>query len=338
MPDVRHPLSRRAWLIASAAAGLAASGLLTDKAQARQESAMLPLIDCHQHLWDVTKFKLAWLPASGVLARSYVMDDYRRAIEGTGIERSVYMEVDVAPEQQTAEAQHLIEICRSGKAPTVGAVISGRPGDEAGFAKYIAQFKSTPEIKGVRQVLHGDDTPAGYCLSDSYVKSVQFLGTMGMSFDLCLRPGDLADGAKLADKCPDTRLILDHCGNADPKAWLSEKRRGELKPDHAVEPWKKDIAEIAKRPNTLCKISGIVARVTKDWTADDLAPIVNHCLDSFGPDRVIFGSDWPVCLLGAPLKAWTDALRQIVASRPAAEQQKLFSENATRYYRLTASK
>ncbi|WP_425616753.1 amidohydrolase [Anatilimnocola sp. NA78] len=327
------PLSRRDLIIGSAATGLLASHL--GMAAARKEKPMLPLIDCHQHLWDVTKFKLSWLPASGVLARSYVLDDYRQAIVGTGIEKSVYMEVDVAPEQQTAEAEHLIAICKSGTAPTVGAVISGRPGDEAAFKKYIAQFKDAPQIKGVRQVLHGDTTPAGYCLSPAYVKSVQLLGEMGMSFDLCLRPGDLADASQLADKCPDTRLILDHCGNADPKAWLSAARRGDAKPDHAVEPWKKEIAELAKRKNTLCKISGIIARVTKEWSAHDLAPIVNHCLDSFGPDRVIFGSDWPVCLLGAPLKDWTDALRQIVASRPAADQKKLFSENATKYYRLS---
>jgi predicted TIM-barrel fold metal-dependent hydrolase len=295
---------------------------------------MLPLVDTHQHLWDVTKFKLPWLPKEGVLARSYVMDDYRAAIAGTGIERSVYMEVDVAPEQQVAEAEHLIAICKSGTAPTVGAVVSGRPGNEDAFRNYIAQFKDAPQIKGIRQVLHGDSTPAGYCLADGYVRSIQFLGEHGLSFDLCLRPNDLADGAKLADKCPNTRLILDHCGNADPKAWMTAARRGDQKPDHEVEAWKKSISEIAKRKNTLCKISGIIARVTKEWSADDLAPIVNHCLDSFGPDRVIFGSDWPVCLLGAPLKEWTTALRQIVAGRPVEEQKKLFSANAEKYYRL----
>ena len=322
------PLSRRNFVL-GAAAGLATSPLL-----AREEKTMLPLIDTHQHLWDVTRFKLPWLPASGVLARSYVMDDYRQAIVGTGIERSVYMEVDVAPEQQTAEAEHLIAICKSGKGPTVGAVISGRPGDAAGFSKYIAQFKNSPEIKGVRQVLHGDSTPAGHCLSADYVKSVQLLGELGLSFDLCLRPTDLADGWKLADKCPNTRLILDHCGNADPKAWLSATRRGDQKADHNVDAWKKEMDELAKRKNVLCKISGIIARVTKDWTAADLAPIVNHCLDRFGPDRVIFGSDWPVCLLGAPLVEWTTALRQIVADRPEEQQKKLFSANAEKYYRL----
>lgn len=325
------PLSRRDFVIGGAAAAVITTEHL---AHSREEKNMLPLIDTHQHLWDVTKFKLPWLPKDGVLARSYVMDDYRAAIAGTGIERSIYMEVDVAPEQQTAEAEHLIAICKAGTAPTVGAVISGRPGETEAFSKYIAQFKNSPQIKGVRQVLHGDTTPAGTCLSESYVKSVQLLGERGLSFDLCLRPTDLVDAVKLADKCPGTRLILDHCGNADPKAWLTAARRGDLKPDHSVEEWKKSIAEIGQKKNTLCKISGIIARVTKEWSADDLAPIVNHCLDSFGPDRVIFGSDWPVCLLGAPLKDWTTALRQIVSSRPAAEQKKLFSANAEKYYRL----
>lgn len=300
-----------------------------------EDQKMLPLIDTHQHLWDVNQFTLPWLPQSGVLARSYVMDDYREAIAGTGIERSVYMEVDVAPEQQVAEAEHLIAICKSGKAPTVGAVISGRPANEEAFRAYLGKFKDTPQIKGVRQVLHVDSTPAGYCLSEGYVRSVRYLGELGLSFDLCLRPTDLADAWKLADSCPDTRLILDHCGNADPKAWMSDARRGNQKPDHDVESWKKAIAEIAQRKNTLCKISGIVARVTKEWSADDLAPIVNHCLDSFGPDRVVFGSDWPVCLLGAPLREWTTVLRQIVSNRPLEEQKKLFSANAEKYYRLS---
>jgi L-fuconolactonase len=74
--------------------------------------------------------------------------------------------------------------------------------------------------------------------------------------------------------------------------------------------------------------------VPKEWSAEDLAPVVNHCLDSFGPDRVIFGSDWPVCLLGAPLKEWVAALRQIIAARPADEQTKLLTKNAIELYRL----
>jgi predicted TIM-barrel fold metal-dependent hydrolase len=304
-------------------------------AQEAAVTAELPIIDCHQHLWDRTKFKLAWIQPGTILDRSYLMKDYLEAIAGTGIRHSVYMEVDVDPAQQQSEADHLIEICQSKAAPTIAAVVSGRPA-AASFAPHATQFKGSPYIKGIRQVLHGSSTPAGYCLGESFVRGIKLLGELGLSFDLCLRPADLGDGVKLAELCPDTQFILDHCGNADPKAFFKagDPRLKDAKPAHAADPWRRDIERLAARKNVVCKISGIVARVSKEWSAGDLAPIVNHCLDSFGPERAVFGSDWPVCLGGAPLREWVVALRTIVASRPAEEQRKLLSENAHRLYKL----
>src|SRR4051812_25333939 len=112
---------------ASATAALAATVSLScdqAKGQSTVKSGEIPIIDCHQHLWDLDKFKLPWIKPGTLLGRSYVMDDYRAAIAGTGIKRAVYMEVDVEPKQQQAEAEHLIEICKSGKAPTIAAVVS----------------------------------------------------------------------------------------------------------------------------------------------------------------------------------------------------------------------
>jgi predicted TIM-barrel fold metal-dependent hydrolase len=181
--------------------------------------AGLPIVDTHEHLWDLTKFKLPWIKPGTLLGRSYVMQDYLAAIEGTGIQHSIYMEVDVDPSQQQAEVEHLIDICKSGAAPTMAAVISGRPASD-GFKQYVTQFKGSPYIKGIRQVLHGGSTPAGFCLQESFVRGIQLLGELGLSFDLCLRPKELSDGAKLAEKCPGTQFIVDHCGNADPKAFF----------------------------------------------------------------------------------------------------------------------
>ena len=90
----------------------------------------------------------------------------------------------------------------------------------------------------------------------------------------------------------------------------------------------------ATRPNVICKISGIIANLPQGGDASDLAPVVNHCLDTFGPERVVYGGDWPVCLLGAPLKRWVEFLAQIIATRPAADQQKLWAENALKFYAL----
>jgi predicted TIM-barrel fold metal-dependent hydrolase len=287
----------------------------------KKETAMIPIVDTHQHLWDLNKFRLPWIKAGSPLAKSFVMDDYRKTTAGLNVVKAVYMEVDVDPTQQTAEAEYITDICKRGDSPTVAAVISGRPASD-GFKKYITQFKDNRYIKGVRQVLHGEGTPAGYCLNEQFIKSVRLLGELGMSFDLCLRSGELLDGAKLIDACPDTRFILDHCGNANVQA----KGRSQ---------WQRDIAVVAKRTQVVCKISGIVASAKSGaWTADDLAPIINHTLEVFGPERVMFGGDWPVCTLAASYKQWVEALKSIVRSRSTQEQRKLFHDNAVRFYGL----
>ena len=105
-------------------------------------------------------------------------------------------------------------------------------------------------------------------------------------------------------------------------------------PWHEAEPWRRDIAWLAKQDNVVCKISGIIARSPENWRSDHLAPLINHCLDEFGPDRVIFGSDWPVCLLGAPLKAWVKSLKEVIAERSTTDQRKLLHDNAVRLYEL----
>jgi predicted TIM-barrel fold metal-dependent hydrolase len=334
-------MNRRQFLGQTAAATTAAAATILTRDLRGDDQAVkpgdIPIIDCHQHLWDLTKFKLPWIKPGTLLGRSYVMQDYLAAIEGTGIKHSIYMEVDVDPSQQQAEVEHLTEICKSGAAPTIAAVVSGRPAAE-GFKEYLTKFKGSPYIKGIRQVLHGGGTPAGFCLQENFVRGIQLLGELGLNFDLCLRPKELSDGAKLAEKCPDTRFIVDHCGNADPKAFFKagDPRLKDITTDHDADAWRRDMEKLAAQKNVICKISGIVARVPKEWSAADLAPIVNRCLDTFGPSRVVFGSDWPVCLNGAPLREWVAALKQIIAVRPTTEQRSLLHDNAVQFYRLPA--
>ncbi|MCE9528672.1 MAG: amidohydrolase family protein [Planctomycetales bacterium] len=261
-------LSRRQFVQSSAAAAAVASAgpLLA----ADEKKADLPIVDCHQHLWDLSKFKLPWIEAGSLMAKNYVEEDYLKQAEGLGVVKAVYMEVDVAADQKTKEANYVIDICKSGKYPTCAAVIGGLPGEE-GFEKYILQFKGKPYVKGVRQVVHSESAKKGMCLEKTFVKSVQLLGELGMSFDLCMRATEISDGAKLCDLCPDTRFILDHCGNGDVKAFHVQKRI-EKKPDHDAEAWKKDVADIAKRKNCICKISGVIAQLPKGWGAEALAP------------------------------------------------------------------
>jgi L-fuconolactonase len=319
--------TRRGFLARSAALAACAVPL---KCSAAHQPQSPMIIDTHQHLWDLSKFKLPWLDgAPEVLRRSYRTQEYLEATRGLSM-RAVYMEVDVDPAQHPLEVEHVVGLARSNEHPTIAAVVGGRPASPD-FPRYIELLKKHSEVKGVRQVLHGDSTGPGFCLEKDFVRGVQRLGENGLSFDLCMRPGELLDGVRLAEQCPETRFIVDHCGNADPKAFAKNAKE----PGHDPLAWRRAMEGLARRPNTICKISGIVARAPQGWTAADLAPVVNHCLDSFGPDRVVFGSDWPVCLLGASLRQWVDALLEIVSERPASQQQKLWRDNALQRYTLS---
>ncbi len=307
------PIDRRSFLAASLAAAASAAHTAEGK------PSVIPIVDTHQHLWDLTKFRLNWIKKGSPLDRSFVSSDYAEAVKGLHVVQAVYMEVDVDPSQQVAEAEHVIALCKKGDTPTRAAVISGRPASDE-FGKYIGRYKDSPYIKGVRQVLHGPDTKAGYCLQKSFIRGIRLLGDLGLSFDLCMRPAELPDATKLIDECPGTRFILDHCGNGDLKKH---------------EQWQKDIADLVKRKNVVGKVSGVVAQATPGkWTANDLAPVIKHTLAVFGPDRVMFGGDWPVCLLGASYAQWVNALKEIVADRPLAERRKLFHDNAVKFYGL----
>ena len=243
-------MDRRAFLaVATAAAVVAPAAVAQEK---KDKPAMLPVIDTHQHLWDLTKFKLGWLKKGDPLDGQFTPTEYAAAVAGLNVVKSVYMEVDVVEEQQQAEADYVAELCKDGKTTMAAAVVSGRPASPK-FATYVGQFKGSKFVKGVRQVLHVDATPTGFCLKKEFIQGVQLLGELGLSYDLCMRATDLPDAAKLADKCPDTRFILDHCGNPQHKftkessssgrrTWRrwraldSRGRRGQRNPEVALAP------------------------------------------------------------------------------------------------------
>ncbi|MFC1633929.1 amidohydrolase family protein [Planctomycetota bacterium] len=288
------------------------------------------IIDTHQHLWNLSQFRLPWLRPGEELTRDYTMADYHEATKGLGITKAIYMEVAVAPEQKSAEAKHIIKVCQDQSNPTCAAVIGGLILEDS-FKNYILQFKDNPYIKGVR---HGLNNPKQ--LEDNrLIQNLRLLGSLNMSFDLLVPPRLIGEAAKLVEQCGDTKFILDHCGNADPLAFDPHLDWGR-KPQHDADQWKRHVDTLAKQTNVICKISGIIARVPKGKaSAEVLSPIVMHCLDVFGPDRVVFGSDWPVCTRGAPLHVWTNLLHEIIRKRPFEEKDKLFRQNADRFYGLS---
>lgn len=287
----------------------------------------LPIIDTHQHLWDLSVLRLPWLAGDAVqsINRSHLMSHYLGAAEGLNIVRTVYMEVNADPSHHVREAEYAIDLCGRDDNPMAAAIIGGVPQDE-GFRDYVTPFAESPYVKGVRSILHDADRPQGLCLDRRFVESVKLLGELGLTFDLCLRPREIDDGVRLIERCPQTRFVIDHCGNMDVAGC-----------DQALwDKWTHDMRSASQQENVMCKISGIVVSVDPSgWTPADLQPSVEFCLDTFGEDRVFFGGDWPVCTLKAPLKTWVEALKWIVRDRPEAARRKLFHDNAARFYGLS---
>jgi L-fuconolactonase len=327
-------MNRRGFLQRTSQFAVAA-GVALSRPTAGEESgdgmsgpATVPIIDTHQHLWDLGRFKLTWVRPP--LDRSFTTKDYLEASRGLSIVKAVYMEVAVPPGQRREEAEYVIGLCREPQSLTCAAVIAGQPGEDD-FEPYIRGFKDSPYIKGVR----GSFASVEQVNDKKVIRDLRLLGGLGMRFDLNVPPAFLAAGARLVEQCPGTRFVLDHCGNVDPVAFFPPGRVAPRPPQHKPEQWKRDVDRLAAHPNVICKISGVVDNVPGyPLTAADLAPAINHCLDTFGPERVVFAGDWPVCLLGMPLRNWVGLLKEVVAGRPQKEQRQLFHDNAVKFYDL----
>ena len=315
-------MTTRRRFLQTAVAAVAAGPFLAAEAKAGDESHT-PIIDTHQHMWDLGRTPLTWVKSSKKLNKNFLTPEYRAATKGLGVVKAVYMEVAVPKDYRNVEADWVVELCRAKDKPTVAGVIAGSPADDA-FEEYITPYAESGVIRGVREILQKDKAEAGLWRSKAFLAGIRLLGKLGMRFDACQPHDLLPEAIRLVDACPDTRFILDHCGNPV-ITWSADERR----------PWQENISAIAKRENVVCKISGIVSQVAPGWKPEVLAPYVNHCLDSFGPDRVMFAGDWPVCLRGAATyRTWVEALRTIVSNRSEEERRKLFHDNAARFYEI----
>jgi predicted TIM-barrel fold metal-dependent hydrolase len=279
----------------------------------------MQIVDTHQHLWDLDLFRYAWLDSIPSLNRSFRMSDYLAATQGLNVVKSVHLEADVDEPYMLDETRHLLALADQPDNPLEGIVACGRPESES-FKFYLDKIAGHPKLKGIRRVLHTQPDDIGG--RATFVENVAALPGYGLSFDICVLARQLPIAIRLVSKCPDVTFVLDHCGVPQVK----EKN---------LDPWRAHIAELAQFPNVSCKISGLVAYADpQKWTGEDLRPFIEHTVASFGWDRVLFGSDWPVCTLSASYKQWVEALRAITQGAGETNQRKLFHDNALRVYRL----
>ncbi len=278
------------------------------------------LIDTHQHLWDLRQFPYAWCAGIPALNRSFLPGDYAAAAAGTGITRTVFVECDVDEPHALAEAQHIQSLASVSPA-IAGIVASGRP-EKENFRAHLEALAQLPKVRGFRRVLHTQ--PDELSAQPRFIDHVRLLPEFGLSFDLCVLARQLPQAIALVDACPQVSFILDHGGVPDVKG-------------RAFDPWREHLRALAERPNVACKLSGLVAYAGPDWTVADLRPWVEHVIACFGWDRVVWGGDWPVCTLGAPLARWVEATRELTAGASEGERARLFHRNAERLYRLDAA-
>lgn len=277
------------------------------------------IVDSHLHLIDLAALRYPWLAGAAALNRTFSHDDYAREARRAGIEAALHMEVDVAEADIEAETRHVETLSKREGSLLAGAIVACRP-EQQGFAAYLERVKADPFVKGFRRVLHV--MPDDLSESALFRENVRRIAGSGLTFDLCVLPRQMKQAIALVDRAPDVQFILDHCGVPDVTGG-------------ALEPWRAQIAEIARRPNVVGKISGVVAYADPGtWTVETIRPYVEHTIESFGWDRVVWGSDWPVCTLGGGMLGWVAATHALLAGASPSEREKLLSANAKRLWRL----
>lgn len=277
------------------------------------------IIDTHLHIIDRSALRYPWLANEPALNRDFSYELYASEARRCGIEASMHMEVDVHGDDIEAETAYVQEKSREPGSLLRGAIAACRP-ESPDFPAYLDRQLGNTFIKGFRRCIHvrPDDLTETALFRDN----VRRLSGTGRTFDLVVFPRQMPQTMALVDLCPDVQFVLDHCGVPDIKS-------------DAMHPWREQMTEMARRPNVVGKISGVVAYADPgSWTVDSLKPYVEHTIESFGWDRVVWGSDWPVCTLGGGLSTWVAATHALIAGASAGERRGLFSANARRLWKL----
>ena len=277
------------------------------------------LIDAHIHFWDPGAHHHEWLSAAPELNRRFLPSDVEfgaRVPDGL-----VFVEADRAPDEALSEADWVSALAASG-APIVGIVAHAPLEQGAAVGPLLEQLAQRPLVAGVRRLLQ--DEPPALLADPALIEGTRLLAARGLTSDLCVRMEQLEAVARLVRACPETTFVLDHLG----KPAVGEQFPGT---------WAEDIRSLAGCPNVSCKLSGLTTEAASGWRPDDLIPYLQHVINAFGPERCLFGSDWPVALLGTSYEAWLELVHEAIADLGGSERAAILGENAVRIYDLSAA-
>jgi predicted TIM-barrel fold metal-dependent hydrolase len=275
-------------------------------------------IDTHQHLIWRDRFGYGRTDGIPALAKGdFTPETCQAEVKGLGIAGTLFMETGVDDAIYQAEARHVAT--RVGRDGILGQIAACRPEEDAGFDAWLDECAGL-KVHGFRRILHV--MPDELSQGETFRRNLRKIGAKGLAFDLCVLPRQMPIAVDLEQACPDVTFVLDHCGVPDIAGG-------------AFEPWARGIDQIAALPNVNVKLSGISANAAPDQqNRTGLERWVDHVVNRFGPERMVWGSGWPVVLLGSGLTDWIALTNALLAGLSLDEQAAIGHQNARRLYRI----
>lgn len=274
------------------------------------------IVDSHQHFWQVGRFDYPWMtPEVDVLCYDYLPSTLDPILRRNGVEKTILVQASNSLE----ETRWLLELAEQ------NAFIAGVVGwvdlTAEGSAEQLDELTAHPRFKGVRHLAESEPQD-DWLMQPMVLTNLRKLARRGVTYDLLVHTRHLEYAAMVADRCPDLHLVVDHMAKP-PIA------RGE------IDDWSRGLRELASRPNVWCKLSGLVTEADwAGWRVEDLKPYVDLALEAFGPRRMMFGSDWPVCLLAAQYDQVLEACEKLTGDLGESDRGRIFSRNAQEFYRV----
>ena len=272
-------------------------------------------VDSHHHFWNYDPVEFDWIDDSmRTIRRSFLPNDLQVEISQAGIDAVI----SVQARQIMEETDFLLE--QANAHDFIKGVVGWVPLANANITEVLDRYKSADKLKAVRHVVQGE--PDGFLDGEAFNRGIQALQAQGLVYDVLIFEHQLEEAIRFIDRHPNQIFVLDHI--AKPQIKIDQ-----------LDPWQANIRELAKRDNVSCKLSGMVTEADfENWTEHQLRPYLDTVLEAFGPERLMFGSDWPVCLVASAYKRWHDLICEYIQPLSSAEQAAIMGDNAIRAYKL----
>lgn len=275
-------------------------------------------VDAHQHFWQPARGDYDWMPKdNATLNRPYFPDDLAPKLAERAIDRTVLVQAAATVE----ETEYMLGLADA--AGFVGGVVGWVDFERPAHAAVLERLSHHPKFKGVRPMIQ-DIPDVDWMLREDVQWGFRAVSELGLTFDALGFPQHLANFLTILTRYPDMRVVVDHCMKPRIREHSEENFRH----------WAEGMARIARETGACCKFSGLVTEAGEDWSVEDLRPYAEHVLEVFGPARVMWGSDWPVCRLRADYDRWLAAAEALTAGLSADERDRVFGGTAAEFYGL----